>query len=118
MVFLDIPKFGNVIVSSFSCKYCGFTGRDVQQTSDIQDQGVELRLSVRAAADMSRGVVKSSHCTVEIPELGFEIEAKPMSGVYTSVEGLVRQSIENLAFLQPERRKVQPDVAEKIDVII
>lgn len=90
MVFIDIPKFGNVIVSSFSCKYCGFSGRDVQQTSDIQDQGIELHLSVRTAADLSRGVVKSSYCTVNIPELGFEIEARPMSGIYTSVEGLIR----------------------------
>lgn len=31
-----------------------------------------------------------------------------MSGVYTTVEGLVKQAAENLAVMQPERRIYNP----------
>lgn len=79
---------------------------------------MELTLEVRNAADVSRGVVKSSTCTVAIPAIGLEIEPRPMSGSYTTVEGLLRSAANNLSLMQPERKIKQPDVAEKIDQII
>ena len=59
---------------------------------------------MKCARDLSRGVVKSSHCSVQVPEIGFEIAVVPMSGVYTTVEGLLKQAADNLSMLQPERR--------------
>lgn len=118
LLFINIPKFHECIVSSFRCKHCGFQGRDVQQAADIQDLGVEVRLSVRKQHDLSRGLIKSATASVSVPELGLEQEARPMSGLYTTVEGFLRQTMTNLAALQPERRAKTPDVASKIDDVI
>lgn len=83
--------------------------------AEIQDYGKILELPVKCARDLSRGVVKSSTCSIEIPEIGFEIEARPMSGVYTTVEGLVKSAADNLGLLQPERRVQNKELADKID---
>ena len=99
MLFLTVPKFGDLAISSFKCHHCGFFGRDVQQMAEIQDYGKILELPVKCARDLSRGVVKASTCSIEIPEIGFEIEARPMSGVYTTVEGLVKSAADNLGLL-------------------
>ncbi|KAH0577664.1 ZPR1 zinc-finger domain-containing protein [Spironucleus salmonicida] len=118
LLFVDIPKFREIIVSSFKCKNCGLFGRDVQQASEIQDRSVEITLPVKCSKDLSRGIVKSSFCLTMIPELGFEIAARPMSGVYTTLEGLLKQVVDNLGLLQAERRQHDSVYAAQIDDFI
>ncbi|CAL6060111.1 ZPR1_zinc-finger domain-containing protein [Hexamita inflata] len=118
MLFITVPKFREMMVSSIKCRHCGFFGRDIQQVAEIQNFGSIATLEAKCARDLSRGVVKSSTCTVKIPTIGFEIQARPMSGVYTTVEGLLRSAADNLGLLQTERRQRQPEVASKIDDVI
>eukprot|EP00768_Dysnectes_brevis_P006958 gnl/Dysnectes_brevis/568_a627_3299.p1 GENE.gnl/Dysnectes_brevis/568_a627_3299~~gnl/Dysnectes_brevis/568_a627_3299.p1 ORF type:complete len:484 (-),score=152.62 gnl/Dysnectes_brevis/568_a627_3299:101-1513(-) len=118
MLVIDIPKFRQMIISSFRCFHCGFEGRDISQAADIQDKASKTTLTVTSGKDLSRGVVKSSHCSVSIPSIAFEISPLPMSGQYTTVEGLVTSAIEGLSMLQPQRRLANPEVAAKIDETI
>lgn len=118
LLFVDIPKFQQCVVSSFRCKHCGFKGRDVQQAADIQDRGVEVTLVIQAEEDLSRGVIKSSTASLALRELGIEQEPRPMSGLYTTVEGALQQIVTNLLALQPERRLKAPEAADKIDDVI
>ncbi|CAL6008021.1 ZPR1_zinc-finger domain-containing protein [Hexamita inflata] len=96
MLFITVPKFREMMVSSIKCRHCGFFGRDIQQVAEIQNFGSIATLEAKCARDLSRGVVKSSTCTVKIPTIGFEIQARPMSGVYTTVEGLLRSAADTV----------------------
>lgn len=93
-------------------------GRDVQSASEIQNKGVSYRLPIKYAKDLSRGVVKSANATTIIPELELTIDARPMSGMFTTVEGMIRQIAENLSLLQADRRAQNPELADKIDDFI
>lgn len=123
LLFVNVPRFSDIIVSSFHCRHCGFSGRDVQQAADIQSEGARIELQASSEADLSRGVVKGSTCRVVIhapgsPEPLVEIEPRPMSGMYTTVEGLLRQTVDNLSLLQPERRQRDPAAAARIDQVL
>ena len=39
--------------------------------------------------DLSRDVLKSDSCSINIPELGIELDAGTMGCVYTTMEGLM-----------------------------
>lgn len=59
LLFITIPFFREVIVSSFSCEHCSWNNVEVQSLGSIQGQGVHYTLTVRAVEDMNQEVVKT-----------------------------------------------------------
>ncbi|XP_036282885.1 zinc finger protein ZPR1 isoform X3 [Pipistrellus kuhlii] len=118
LLLTTIPFFREVIVSSFSCEHCGWSNTEVQSAGRIQDQGVRYTLTVRAAEDMNREVVKTDSATTRIPELDFEIPAFSQKGALTTVEGLISRAIAGLEQDQPTRRANEEAVADRLDEFI
>ncbi|XP_036180152.1 zinc finger protein ZPR1 isoform X2 [Myotis myotis] len=118
LLLTTIPFFREVIVSSFSCEHCGWNNTEVQSAGRIQDQGVRYTLTVRAAEDMNREVVKTDSATTRIPELDFEIPAFSQKGALTTVEGLISRAISGLEQDQPTRRANEEAIAERLDEFI
>uniref|UniRef100_A0A8D2IWL0 ZPR1 zinc finger n=1 Tax=Varanus komodoensis TaxID=61221 RepID=A0A8D2IWL0_VARKO len=117
LLLTRIPFFKEIIVSSFTCSSCNWSNSEIQSAGRIQDQGVCYTLSVRNRQDMNREVVKTDCATARVPELDFEIPAFSQKGALTTLEGLIDRAIAGLEQDQPGRR-VNADVAEKIDAFI
>ncbi|MBI2079109.1 MAG: ZPR1 zinc finger domain-containing protein [Euryarchaeota archaeon] len=85
---LDVPYFGNILEAVFICSECGFRHSDVIVGTQREPRRWTYR--TRGAADMSVRVVRSTSCTVRIPELGVLIEPGPASDAFVSnIEGLL-----------------------------
>ena len=108
-----IPFFREVIVSSFDCEQCGEKNAELQPGGKIQDRGVEFKLTVTSAKDLNRQVVQTSHATVKIPALDFEIP--PGKSCLTTIEGVIDRAIDGLLQDQVLRRIQHPEVAVQID---
>ncbi|GMH38203.1 hypothetical protein BSKO_06087 [Bryopsis sp. KO-2023] len=117
MLFTSIPHFKEVILMAFECPHCGFRNNEIQSAGQIGEKGVRLTLKVdEGALDvLSRQVVKADSATLRVPELDFEIPANTQKGQLSTVEGILRQSAENLMALQEVRRHMDPEAAEKIE---
>lgn len=72
------------------------------------------RLLIRK--DLDRQIVKSSNCTVKIPEL--ELTIPPGKGQLTTVEGLLRDVVGDLEIGQPLRRIEAEEAYTKIKSIL
>jgi zinc finger protein len=70
--------------------------------SVFADRGVMYTLKVLARDDLVRQLVKSSSCTITIPE--FQLTIPPGKGQITTVEGILRDTITDLRADQPLRR--------------
>jgi zinc finger protein len=95
---LDIPYFGDALQTTVLCGSCGFRHADVLLTK----QGAPTRhtLHVRDAGDLSARVVRSSSCTVRVPEIGAVMEPGPRSDAFISnAEGVLHRFREIFEFL-------------------
>jgi len=85
---LDIPYFGQVLEAVFICSDCGFRHSDVIVGRTREPRRWTYR--TRSSDDMSVRVVRSTSCTIRIPELGVVIEPGPASDAFVSnIEGLL-----------------------------
>ncbi|HLE47972.1 MAG TPA: ZPR1 zinc finger domain-containing protein, partial [Candidatus Thermoplasmatota archaeon] len=85
---LDVPYFGNILEAVFICSECGFRHSDVIVGTQRAPRRWTYR--TRSSADMSIRVVRSTSCTVRVPELGVLIEPGPASDAFVSnIEGLL-----------------------------
>lgn len=73
-------------------------------------------IHVLAREDLDRQVVKSNSCSVIIPE--FDLTIPPGRGQLTTIEGLIRDIITDLAPEQPLRKIQAPEAYEKIESIL
>ena len=67
-------------------------------------------------ADLDRQMVKSEHCTVYIPEYQLQIPAG--RGQFTTVEGIIQDTIRDLGHDQPLRKIQHPELAQQLDAVI
>ncbi len=74
---------------AMNCDSCGHKTNEIKTTSGVQKKGVRLCLHVRSVEDLSRDVLKSETCSVEIPELDLEGGMAALAGRFTTVEGLL-----------------------------
>ncbi|XP_070808593.1 zinc finger protein ZPR1 [Pituophis catenifer annectens] len=118
LLLTTIPFFREVIVGSFACGSCGWTNAEIQSAGRIQARGVRYALAVKSRQDMNRAVVKTDTATAGVPELDFEIPAFSQKGVLTTLEGILDRAIAELEQDQPDRRKMDTEVAGKIDEFI
>ncbi|KAG6332236.1 hypothetical protein ID866_6851 [Astraeus odoratus] len=116
MMLTSIPYFKEVIVMSFRCEHCGATNNEIQSAGTIRPEGVLYTLKVLHRADLDRQIVRSEACTIEIPH--FELQLPPTRGQLTTVEGLLRDIVADLAPSQPLRRIQDEAAYTKIQEII
>uniref|UniRef100_A0A8D0GM54 ZPR1 zinc finger n=1 Tax=Sphenodon punctatus TaxID=8508 RepID=A0A8D0GM54_SPHPU len=64
--------------------------RRVKSGGAIETLGTRIVLRVLDPSDMTRDVLKSETCSVEIPELEFELGMGALGGKFTTLEGLLK----------------------------
>ncbi|KAG5451800.1 nucleolar zinc-finger protein [Clonorchis sinensis] len=116
LLLTRIAYFREVVISSFSCPYCGFENRTIDPASRIQDKGQLITLKVQTTVDLNRRVVRPSGSTVSIPELDASFPTS--EGDLSTIEGVLSKIAENIEHWQPERKKAQPEIADKLDAFV
>ncbi|KAK1216738.1 nucleolar zinc-finger protein [Marasmius sp. AFHP31] len=82
-------------------------------------EGTLYTAKILSRPDLDRQIVRSPHCTIQIPELELTLPSTTTSqGQLTTVEGLVRDVVADLSIDQPVRRYQDPGTYEKIEVLI
>lgn len=112
MLLTVIPYFREVIVVSFRCDHCGHTNNEVQSAGEIQQLGAVYTLKCTDRTDLDRQLVKSEHCTISIPEYQLTIPAG--RGQFTTVEGVLADTVRDLEHDQPLRKIQHPELHDKI----
>ncbi|KAL9937786.1 hypothetical protein V8E36_003331 [Tilletia maclaganii] len=115
MLLTSIPYFKEIIILSFYCPHCHESNNEVQSAGEIKEKGIVYTLHLTSPSDLNRSIVKSSTATITLPEL--ELEIPPKRGQFTTVEGVLRDTVRDLMLDQPVRRAAQPEVADRIDVL-
>jgi len=124
LLLTRIPHFRDVIIMAFECGECHYRSNELQPASELQDQGARFQLEFNskcpehARIDLNRQVVKTEYATIRIPQLDFEIPATSRRGEITTIEGVLTKAADNLEALQPQRRLVNFETAEKIQSVI
>lgn len=84
----DIPHFGKVIISSITCRECGFRSTDVVPVENRTP--ARFTLEVRNPDHLSVRVIRSSTSSVIMPELNIRIDPGTVQeGYVTNVEGVI-----------------------------
>ena len=95
---LDIPYFGDALQTTILCEGCGFRHADVLLTNEGEPTRHALR--VNDARDLSARVIRSSSCTVRVPELRAVMEPGPRSEAFISnAEGVLHRFRDIFEFL-------------------
>jgi zinc finger protein len=85
----DIPYFGKVFQSTFSCS-CGYKFIDIYPFEEKEPSRYSVTVT---EAELSSRVIKSSTCIIILPELGIRVDPGPVSeGIITNVEGILRRA--------------------------
>ena len=113
-----IPYFKEIIVCHFKCGDCGATNTETMETSKIQAKGSKITLTATKQEDLNRRVIKSQHASIVINELGLTLPSMTQRGTMTTIEGILRKTMDHLRQDQDERREVDPDLAKKLDDFI
>ena len=77
------------------------------------EHGTAYTVRILSRKDLDRQLVKSSTCTVVIPE--YELTIPPGKGQLTTVEGLIRDVVTDLSADQPLRRIQAEEAYKKIE---
>jgi len=92
----DVPYFQTVIIMATTCDACGHRTNEVKSAGAIKDHGCRLSLRIEKEEDLKRDVLKSDTCNLAIPELDFEVGWGALSSRFTTVEGLLTATKEQL----------------------
>ncbi|KAI6199711.1 hypothetical protein M3Y96_00655800 [Aphelenchoides besseyi] len=92
----DIPYFQTVIIMSSTCDKCGYKSNEVKPGGPIQDLGCKLSICIKEEIDLARDVLKSDTCYLSIPDLKLEAGCGTLSGRFTTIEGLLIDTKEQL----------------------
>jgi len=101
MVITDLPYFKEVILMCTECSHCGFKDSEVKPGGGISETGRRIELKISELKDLQRDVLKSDSASVSIPELEFESMHGTLGGKYTTVEGILKDTIDQLRTANP-----------------
>ncbi|XP_045207313.1 zinc finger protein ZPR1-like isoform X2 [Mercenaria mercenaria] len=101
MKLVDIPHFKEIVLMATSCDACGLRDSEVKGGAGIEPQGRRISLKMTDVSDLTRDVLKSDMCSVEIPELDFSTGMTSTTGKFTTVEGLIDDIITELKKANP-----------------
>ena len=79
-----------------NCENCGQRTNEVKSGSGIESQGVKIEVKVRTKEDFSRDILKSDTCSMEIPELQLDVGPAALGGRFTTIEGIIVATKEQL----------------------
>lgn len=96
MQMVDVPYFKQVIISAINCDACGYRTNDVKTGGEIPNKGQRIWLQVLGPQDLSRDILKSETCLLEVPECKVHVVPGTMAGKFTTVEGLLTQVRDDL----------------------
>ncbi|KAJ2942225.1 hypothetical protein O0L34_g15772 [Tuta absoluta] len=97
MKLTRIPHFKEVVIMATTCDACGHRTNEVKSGGGIEEKGVRFEVRVAGKEDFSRDILKSETCSMEIPELELEVGGRALGGRFTTAEGLLRATMEQLA---------------------
>uniref|UniRef100_A0A8C5XI29 Zinc finger ZPR1-type domain-containing protein n=1 Tax=Microcebus murinus TaxID=30608 RepID=A0A8C5XI29_MICMU len=98
MKLVQIPHFKEVIIMATNCENCGHWTNEVKSGGAVEPLGTRITFHITDPSDMTRDL-KSETCSVEIPELEFELGMALLGGKFTTLEGLLKD-IRELEFSQ------------------
>lgn len=93
---VDIPFFKEVIIMCTSCDHCGYKSNDVKTGGEISSMGKKISLKLTSAEDLSRDILVSETCRLQISEIEFESLGGSAGGKFTTVEGLIDNIVTEL----------------------
>lgn len=91
MHMVDIPFFKEVLIMATTCDQCGYRSNEVKSGAEIPEKGKTLKLQLSSLEDLSRDILKSDSCALEIPEIGLKLQTGTLGARFTTVEGLLLQ---------------------------
>ncbi|KAI5635929.1 ZPR1 zinc-finger domain-containing protein [Phthorimaea operculella] len=97
MKLTRIPHFKEVVIMATICDACGHRTNEVKSGGGVEEKGVRFEVRVAGKEDFSRDILKSETCSMEIPELELEVGGRALGGRFTTAEGLLRATMEQLA---------------------
>lgn len=104
MLPTKVPYFREIIVMSYYCSDCYYRNTEINFGGEIQEKGERLEFYINDNNDLNRQIIKSDYGTIQIPECyNFEIPSTTQRGQVTTIEGLLKTSINNLDALQSSR---------------
>ena len=120
-IVISIPYFGEVIDFTISCASCGYKRSDIMPV-DMKEP-TRYSFHVESACDVSTRIIKSSTCTIKIPDLGITIEPGPLSeGYISNVEGLLTRisNVINMGMRmgKEEEKKNGQDLIDRITKLV
>ncbi|MCC7572705.1 MAG: ZPR1 zinc finger domain-containing protein [Candidatus Methanofastidiosum sp.] len=118
---ISIPYFGEVLDFTILCSNCGYRRADIMPI-ELKEPS-RYSLNVESACDVSIRIVKSSTCTIKIPELGVIVEPGPLSeGYISNVEGLLSRISKvismGMKMGQDEEKKNGQELIDRINKLI
>uniref|UniRef100_A0A183F307 Zpr1 domain-containing protein n=1 Tax=Heligmosomoides polygyrus TaxID=6339 RepID=A0A183F307_HELPZ len=94
----DIPYFQTIIIMATVCDTCGLKSNEVKSAGAIKDQGCRLSFYfLLQDVDLARDVLKSDTCSMQIPELDLEVGPGALCSRFTTVEGILTATREQLS---------------------
>ncbi|CAE6491003.1 unnamed protein product [Rhizoctonia solani] len=91
-----IPYFKDIFIMSTNCAACGYRDNEIKSGGAISDHGKRITLKVEDSEDLSRDILKSETCGLEIPEIDLVLQPGTLGGRFTTLEGLLTQVYEEL----------------------
>ncbi|MGA1822915.1 MAG: ZPR1 zinc finger domain-containing protein [Thermoplasmatota archaeon] len=100
---IDVPHFGEVMVSSLLCGSCGYRHTDVISTTTKAPR--RYTYSFNDESGLNARVIRSGSSTVRIPEFGIRIDPGGASeGYITNIEGLLWKILGIIDHLESDLR--------------
>uniref|UniRef100_A0A452T9Z1 Zinc finger protein 259 n=1 Tax=Ursus maritimus TaxID=29073 RepID=A0A452T9Z1_URSMA len=90
MKLVQIPHFKEVIIMATNCENCGHRTNEVKSGGAVEPLGTKITFHITDPLALTRDVLKSETCSVEIPELEFELGMAVLGGKFTTLEGLLK----------------------------
>ncbi|CAE6456970.1 unnamed protein product [Rhizoctonia solani] len=91
-----IPYFKDIFIMSTNCAACGYRDNEIKSGGAISEHGKRITLKVEDSEDLSRDILKSETCGLEIPEIDLVLQPGTLGGRFTTLEGLLTQVYEEL----------------------
>ena len=104
------------VVASFSCGSCEYSNNEVIDASGIADLGCNITLSSKSPKDLLRKVLITEWASIRIENIDLEIPRG--SPIITTIEGIFLNVISGLSCDQELRKVHQPELYEKINVLV
>ncbi|MCP9262753.1 Zinc finger protein ZPR1 [Dirofilaria immitis] len=114
---MKYPYFTTVILMCTTCDACGWKSNEVKSGAAIRDHGCKLDVLIEKDTDLARDVLKSDTCSMSIPELDLEVGPGALSGRFTTVEGLIiatRDQLKGFFLIGDSRSEAESEQMKKL----